>query len=87
VCTSSMLLSGSESRWLPLVFSVPSGNDGSEKHQLVAAAMRSQSAFSVAEAKRDQQCCTTTIMLSYDERGERGEKNLWCDPVIVIQKY
>jgi hypothetical protein len=82
VCTSSMLLSGSESSGCPWYFQFPVAMMGSQ-HQLVAAAMRSQSAYSVAEAMRDQQCCPTTAYyaeLWWERREER--RQLWRDPVI-----
>ncbi len=86
VCTSSMLLSGSESCGCPWYFQFPVAMMGSQ-HQLVAAAMRSQSAYSVAEAMRDQQCCPTTAYYAELWWWERREKRrqLSCDP--MIQKY
>jgi hypothetical protein len=82
VCTSSMLLSGSESRWLPLVFSVPSDNDG-----VATPTCCSSNEVSVCILSSRSNEGSTVLyyyfMLSYDERGERREDN--CDICVKSQ--
>ena len=85
VCTSSMLLSGSESRWLPLVFSVPGGNDGvstptccsSNEVSVCILSSRSHEGSTVLS----YYCLLCWVMMR-EERGEKTTMAWSCDTKI-----